>query len=132
MTFPFLSILRRVRPRARRPTPRQGRIRDTKYLAWVHEQPPLVLEHDPACIGRPYCYLTAHHVKEHPGSPKNDRRAVPLWRCHHQLAFGKFTVEHGREAWEERYGIDLELAIHELRQEYLAEHSLFRKIARAL
>jgi hypothetical protein len=119
MTFPFITLLRRVRPKPRRAKPRINRIWDRKYLVWIHCQPPLVAEHDPGCIGG--CYVTAHHVKECLGSAKNDQRTVPLWRCHHLLAFGWHTVEHGRAAWEQRYGVNLEIEIYRLRSDYISQ-----------
>jgi|SRR5579871_4992718 len=126
MKFPRLSLIpRHSRLRRRRTKCRRGRVIDRKYLAWIHTRPSLVWTHDPGCSG--YCYVTAHHVKECPGSAKNDHRAVPLWRCHHLLGFGWYTVEHGRVAWENRYRISLENEICRLREAYveIQEHAPF-------
>jgi len=126
----FFSILRRVRPNFRRARPRRGRTVDRKYLHWIHAQAPLVTEHDPLCSGR--CYTTAHHVKECAGAQKNDHRTVPLPLCQHLHGFGRYSIEHGRRAWEQRYGINLDDAIQELREEYQEEKAFSQKVRKAL
>jgi len=105
----------RIRQRSK---PRRGRIVDKIYLAWVHTQPSIVRTHDPKCLG---CRITAHHVKETPGAPKNDRRAVPLRACRHMLGFGDLTVEHSKKRFELHFGIDLEQEIRRLNEKYQRE-----------
>lgn len=100
----------------RRRKPRKGRIRDRSFLDWVHTLPSIVPTHDRKCRG---CRVTAHHVKEGPGWPKNDRRTVPLFECRHMYGFGDETVEHGRAGFEARFGVYLEIIISQLNSEYL-------------
>jgi hypothetical protein len=64
-------------------------------------------------------FVTGHHVKETPGSQKNDRRMVPLCQGHHLHDFGMDAIERlGRKAWESKFRMDLEWWILLLNEEY--------------
>jgi hypothetical protein len=104
-----------------RTKPRRGRVRDEEYLDWLHTQPSIVPSHDAWCLGlRVWCVITVHHVRKY-GSPKDDRRGVPIWKCRHQIGWGHETVEHGKTAFEKRFGIDLEQEIKRLNEKYERE-----------
>ena len=83
---------------------------DTAYLAFMARRQCLVEAMAPKfaveCLGR----LTIHHLREY-GSPKNDRRTVPLCEAHHLIQAGPFAIERGKRKFIERTGIDLEAAI---------------------
>ncbi len=91
---------------------RRGRLVDREYLEWVREQICILAWHPRApCVG----VITAHHVKETPGAPKNDRRAVPLCQGHHLHGFGMQSIERlGRKQWEMKFQMDLENVIRNL------------------
>ena len=112
----WYSILRRTRVKARRAKPRKGRVRDRKYLDWIHTQPSIVQTHDRKCRG--FCAVTAHHVRTF-GSPKDDHATVPLFACLHMYDFGDATIEHGKRIFEELHGLTLEAEIARLRALYL-------------
>jgi hypothetical protein len=99
-------MMTRIRPRTKA---RKGRCVDKPYLDWLHTQPSIVPSHDLYCYlalsGR--CLVTAHHVRRF-GEQKDDRRTVPLFMCRHLYFSGKETIEHGKAAFEKRFGIDLE------------------------
>src|SRR5579864_2907188 len=105
----------RILPRKK---PRRGRLRDQAYLDWLHTQPSIVPTHDEKCSSP--CRLTVHHVRRY-GEQRDDRRGVPLWMCRHVYTFGGSTVEHGKTAFEKRFGIDLEQEIKRLNERYHLE-----------
>lgn len=100
----------------RRPgKPRKGRVTDKSYLAWIHTQPCLV-------SGR--LGVTAHHVR-FCGSPKNDRRTVPLMAEYHLIGYGPTSVEAlGKGKFQKLHGVDLEAAIVRYNQLYEAQRSV--------
>ena len=99
----------------KRTNPRRGRVVDRPYLAWIASQPSIVPSHDHKCLG---CRVTVHHVKAGPGALKDDRRTVPLWACRHMHGWGSKTIEHGRKAFEEHFGVDCEQEIVRLKRAY--------------
>lgn len=77
--------------------PKENRWRNKKYLAWVKEQPSIV-------SGQPAG--DAHHVKGYGlsgGVVAPDWACIPLTREEHN------AFHADPEAWEERYGTQLEL-----------------------
>lgn len=100
--------------RKRRPgPPRRGRLVDRKYLAWLAQQPGVVLGERP---------ITIHHVR-FCGSPKDDRRTLPIEYGYHQIQEGWASIEAlGKETWEELHGVDIEQSISAYQARYLAEH----------
>lgn len=114
---------RRAWIRKIRSKPRRGRIRDKHYLAWIHTQPCIVsgMIH----IERS-AHVEAHHVRRH-GEQKNDYRTVPLLARFHRLTSGgELTVEHGKQRFEQAYGVNIEAEIARLNAKYEAE--MLRKI----
>jgi hypothetical protein len=83
--------------------PRRGRRVDRDYMAWLATQPPLV-----SGPGR----ITIHHVRRF-GEQKDDRRTVPLPASLHLIQDGPHSsIEAlGKRAFQQRYGVDLEVAI---------------------
>lgn len=117
----------------RRSKPRRGRVVDKPFLRWIHTLPSIVPSHDVKCIASGFfgCYVTAHHVL-HSDDPrldrqKHDRRTVPLWMCRHLQGSGDSTVEHSREAFEQRFHLDLERIM--ARQVEQFEKQKARKVA---
>jgi hypothetical protein len=122
-----MSALRRsTKPiRAQRSKPRRGRLTDKKYIAWLAKQPchikqfAYVIENrapEYSCAGR----VTVHHIRDY-GSPKNDRRAVPLCMRHHLHDFGPFSIERGRRQFAETFGFAQEAAIDHYNEQYERE-----------
>lgn len=106
-------IKRSAPPRKKRKGVRRGRIVDQAYLAWMGQQYPLVGSGP----------VTLHHVNLY-GSPKNDRRVVPLPAEFHLYEFGMECIERlGKAKFQERFGIDLEAAILDYNERYDAEHA---------
>lgn len=100
--------------RKHRSKPRRGEVRDKEYLDWLHLQQCLIFEkHGHVCSGR----LTVHHVR-FCGSPRDDRRALPLCEGAHLHDFGKDSIEHGKAQFEERFGVSIEGSIAELNAQY--------------
>lgn len=106
--------MRRSPIRKRRPgPPRRGRIVDKDYLAWLHTQP-----------GQPHGGRTAtvHHVRSF-GSPKNDRRALPMEFGYHTIQEGPRSIEAlGQRVWQLTHKVDIERAILAYQDLYLQEH----------
>lgn len=98
-----------------RTKPRRGRVRDKEFLAFMATLPCLVTNEVPA---------TTHHVR-FMGSPKDDRRTIRLVARLHLLTCetpGAPCIERiGKEAFEKRYGIDIESAIVDYNRRYEAE-----------
>jgi hypothetical protein len=91
--------------------PKRGPIRDKKYWAWIHTQP---------CIVTGQLPVTGHHVRNY-GSPKDDRRAVPIIASRHMLTHEKPgfpCVERSKRNFERVYSIDLEAEILRLNALY--------------
>jgi hypothetical protein len=66
--------------------------------------------------------VTVHHVR-FCGSPKNDRRTLPLAARLHMLTHclpGTVCIEHGKKRFEETYDVDIEAEILKLNREYEA------------
>jgi len=100
---------KRVPVKKRRGKPRRGRVVDKEYLAWIAQQPCMI-------SGKP---ATVHHVR-FCGSPKNDRRTLPLAPEYHQIQNGPYTsIEAlGKKKFEARYGVDLEAAIVKYNEQF--------------
>ena len=103
----YTRLRSHTRPRPIRLKPRRGRIEDPAYLRWIRLL---------AClIGSRECRGSSdpHHVGHFGQARRNDHRAVPLCRIHHdeneRLNNGPF---------EEKYGVDFEAEIIRLRAEY--------------
>jgi hypothetical protein len=94
--------LKRVQISRRRTMPRRGRLVDREYLAWLVAQGCMI-------SGRP---ATVHHVRRY-GSPKDDRRTLPLAPEFHLIQHGPMTsIEAlGKAGFEARYSVDLEAEI---------------------
>lgn len=112
--IPRPKPLKHVPVRKKRPgPPRKGRIVDQKYYDWLHTQPGVVLG------GR--CH-SVHHIR-FMGSPKSDRRAIPLEFGYHQNQEGKQSIESmGKSKWQEWHEVDIEEEIERLQAKYLSEH----------
>ena len=69
--------------------------------------------------------VTVHHVRQY-GSPKNDRRTVPLLPEYHLIQWGpKTSIEAlGKKKFQEKYGVDLEAAIVAYNERYEQEKCL--------
>jgi hypothetical protein len=95
--------------RKKRSTPRRGRVVDLEFLAWLHRQPGVVRG------GQTY---SVHHIREF-GSPKKDRRALPLEFGYHQYDEGEFAIERiGKAKWQEITGVCIEAEITRLNSLY--------------
>ena len=107
--------LKRSWPKRRRSgPPRRGRVVDEKYLAWIGSQPCMI-------SGKP---ATVHHVR-FCGSPKNDRRTLPLAPEYHEIQFSPFSIEAlGKAKFQKRFGVDLEASILYHNRLYEAEQPL--------
>lgn len=109
------------------PQPKPIRERDSKYLAWIRSLPCLLL--NPKIDNT---FLTqAHHVlpkgQGKTGSKTDDRRAVPLCDiCHRQYH------NWGRDTFESRNRIDLELEIKKLNAQYDTNHPILIRKPRLL
>lgn len=103
------SALKRTQVKPKRSKPRRGRVIDKDYLAWMATQPCMI-------SGRP---ATVHHVR-FCGSPKDDRRTLPLAPEYHMIGFGSETsIEAlGKAKFEARYGVDIEAEIREYNERY--------------
>lgn len=108
---------RRSRLKSRRSKSRRGRIIDRAFVSWVARM---------ACLirGRHVCILpmTIHHVKETPGAQKDDRRVLSLCAGAHLHGYSPDAIEHGREEWERKFGVDIERQIAMQQAAYLEEH----------
>jgi hypothetical protein len=97
----------------RRRKPRQGRVSDPQYLTFIAQQP---------CIVTGARDVTIHHLRKW-GSPKDDRRTVPLVAELHMRTHefpGQLCVERGKRVFEAFWGVDLEREIERLNALYLA------------
>jgi hypothetical protein len=103
-------MIRRSPIRKRRVRPRRGRVVDRDYLSFMATQP---------CLVSGSRNVTLHHVR-FCGSPKDDRRVVPLAPEYHLIQHGPYTsIEAlGKAKFQERYGVDLEAAIRRYNSEY--------------
>lgn len=130
--------MKRTRINRKRPgPPRRGRVVDPEFVAWVAENHKCVIDEralttatlsatlrsmageqatpDPCC-GR----LTIHHVRRY-GEPKSDRRILLLCQGHHLHAWSATSIEHGKEQFEQIYGVDIEARIAQYWQDYAKE-----------
>jgi hypothetical protein len=108
------TTLKRGAPKRKRSGTRRGRIRDTKYMAWLAAQPPMV-----PGPGR----MTIHHVRRF-GALKNDRRTIPLPQSRHQLQWdmdGTSIEALGFDGFERYYAVDIEAAIVAYSERYEGE-----------
>jgi hypothetical protein len=98
--------------RKRAGKPRNGRVVDENYMAWLATRPALV-----SGPGR----ITIHHVRRF-GEPKNDRRTVPLPSSLHSIQENARTsVEAlGREGFQAYHQVDFEAAIVSYNEQYQA------------
>jgi len=93
----------------KRKSVRRGRVVDRDFLAWLHTQPGVVFG------GRTH---SVHHVREF-GSPKHDRRTLPLEFGYHQIHEGPDSIESmGKQKWQEKHGVDIEGEIERLNRMY--------------
>jgi hypothetical protein len=89
-------------------------LKDSKYMAWLATQPPLV-----PGPGR----VTIHHVRRF-GAVKNDRRTIPLPQSRHQIqwdAEGTSIEALGFTGFEQFWGVDIEAAITAYNEQYAEE-----------
>lgn len=94
---------------SKRDKPRNGRLVDQDYMAWLHTQPGVVTG------GK--CY-SVHHVRAY-GSMKDDRRALPLEFGYHTYQEGPNAIERlGKTKWQEWAGVDIEEEISRLNRLY--------------
>lgn len=112
------TILKRTPVPRRRSKPRIDRLVDRSFLDWLHRQPCLIEgKGGHGCEGR----ITAHHVREH-GSTKNDRRALALCQAAHLYQSGADSIERlGKQKWQEKFGVDIQLAIRDYNELYIQE-----------
>lgn len=79
---------------------------DKLYLAYIGGEGCCV----PLCP-KSWGPVTVHHVREY-GSPKDDRRTIPLCKTHHLHDFGPFSIERlGKKKFQAFWKIDLEVLI---------------------
>lgn len=87
---------------------------DKAYLAWVALQPGVV---------RGGNVVTVHHVR-FCGSPKDDRRTLPIELGYHTYQEGPESIEAmGKDRWERQHKVCIEDEIKRLQGLYLGEHS---------
>jgi hypothetical protein len=79
--------------------------KEPAYLAWVSRFPCA------ACSMRP---VHVHHVRRH-GERRDDRRVVPLCWSHHLWESPVGIHRLGRQAFQARFGVNLEALIDALR-----------------
>lgn len=104
------ALASRKRIRARRRSPRRGRVIDRAYLTWCATQPCCITHEIPA---------TTHHIR-FCGSPKNDRVVIRLVERLHLHDAGMLSIERlGKEAFEVEFGIDILTEAAKLRARYL-------------
>ena len=96
-----------VRPRPIRLKPRRGRVEDPEYLRWVRSLPCLIGNRD--CRGS----SDPHHVGHFGQARRNDHKAVPLCRIHHEE-----NERLNNVPFEEKYGLNFEAEIQRLREIY--------------
>lgn len=103
------QLKRSAKPRAKRKTPRRGRILDSKYLEWCSSRPCCVTGEWPA---------TTHHVREY-GSPKDDTQVIRLIAELHLHEAGMQSIERlSKKLFEKTHGISINREIAKLRGEY--------------
>jgi hypothetical protein len=113
MSNPF-TILKRTAVKRHRATQRKGRVIDKNFLAWMHARPCLIAGRTGhVCQGR----ITVHHVREF-GSQKDDRKTLTLCEGAHLHAFSKEAIEHGKSAFELKFGISIWFEIGRYNEEY--------------
>ena len=89
------------------PAPKQKRIIDKKYLAWIKTQPCLVSDFD--CRGD----VVYHHTVT-VGAGGSDYDTVPLCSRHHILGVHSM----GCQTFQDVYEIDFEVEIKRLNKKY--------------
>ncbi len=96
---------------------RPVRKRDPEYLTWIRSRP-CVVSGEYSQEWRGYV-VEAHHVRKSghggTGTKPDDSRAVPLRRIYHMEYH-----DIGKEAFELKYGIELEVVIDSLNHIYTA------------
>lgn len=108
------KFLKRSSVKPKRSKPRRGRLVDLDYLAWMSLQPCLVSNVE----GEEPGHVTIHHVRQY-GSPRNDRRTIPLLAKYHLHDFGPESIERlGKAEFERRHGVNIEAAIKEYNRQY--------------
>lgn len=106
-------LKRRLPIPKRRRTPRRGRLVDEQYFAWIATQPGVV---------RGGICASVHHVR-FMGSPKSDRRTLPMEWGYHTYQEGPESIEAlGKQKWQSLHHVDIEAAITRYQERYLAEH----------
>lgn len=96
-----------TRPRPIRLKPRRGRIEDPAYLRWIRSLGCLIANRD--CRGS----SDPHHVGHFGQARRNDHKAVPLCRIHHDE-----NERLNNQPFEEKYGIEFHAEIVRLQTEY--------------
>jgi hypothetical protein len=110
-------MIRRTAVKKRRTKPRRGRVIDKPFLAWMHAQPCAVRTMAWLCSGE----IEFHHVRDF-GSPKNDRRGLPLCTGHHTA--GETAIHKlGKRTFQEVHGIDIEGMIATYNRDYESERA---------
>ena len=93
--------------------PRRGRVVDKDFLAWMGAQLCMI-------SGK---LATLHHVR-FCGSPKNDRRTLPLAPEYHEIQFGPESIEAlGKAKFEALHAVNIEAAIAAYNEQYEREHN---------
>lgn len=108
------TVVKRSPVRKKRPgKPRRGRVVDKDYLEWMGETQ--------SCLVSGRRPVTLHHVREF-GSPKNDRRTVPLIAELHLYEAGMQSVERlGKAKFQRIHKVNFEVSISEYNRQYKAE-----------
>lgn len=99
-----------------RSTTKKGTFKDPSYLAWIASLPCIVTGQRP---------VTVHHVR-FCGSPRHDRRTVPLIAPLHMRTHekpGLPCVERGKKIFQDFWRVDLESAIVMLNAKYERERN---------
>jgi hypothetical protein len=108
-------LQRRTRIKQRRTKPRRGRVRDPKFLRWLHQ--------GHACIV-PGCQNTdieaAHIGARGFGTKCDDREAAPMCGIEHHREGPESHHKLGRNFWS-HHGIDRDETIARLNREYESE-----------
>lgn len=110
-------MIRRTPVRKKRSKPRRGPMRDKGYRNWLKEQPCAVSDRIPLANGHVITFPKpvpgvftfdceqqtdpAHTVNNGMGSKGPDSSCAPLCRKHHR------EYDAGREAFENKYGVDM-------------------------
>ena len=91
--------------------------------AWPRGRPRLPRLASPAagCVNGGIT-ATVHHVR-FCGSPKDDRRTLPMEAGYHQEQEGPESIEKlGKTKWQALHGVDIEAQISKYQRNYLETH----------